>query len=166
MLFYRSANAPKFVPMHVRRVRSLSLIALSAYPAGGVLLLLAGETGMMVSVLGYGLMLAALIAFAGIVSTGVQRITSENKALLDPLELELRQKAYSMAYHLFASGVIIAAFYAQIAIDSNEKLGLWLPASSDHWSAVMWGAIITLLVLPSACLAWSMPLDVEDEAET
>ena len=114
---------------------------------------------------GYSLIAIALLAFAGIASTGVQRITAEQKAHLDPLELELRQRAYSMAYQIFTAVAALAALYFMMAMDASKKLMLWVPTTGDHWSGILWAILLMAFVLPTACLAWRMPL-TEDDAES
>lgn len=165
MIFYRGPNDNGPRRMRVVRARWLSVAALALYPAGALLHLFdpsAALDGWDWG--GYALILAALLAFAGLVGTGVQRIAADETARLDDVERDMRRKAYSQAYHGVAAILLIGVFYMEFAHDVQGRLGLWAPASGDEWNAVMWGALLLVFVLPTACLAWSMPArEIEED---
>ena len=165
MLFYRTSKEARFVPMHVRRVRILSVLSLVAYPVGAMMVAVWGERQVPLQLVGYGLIFISLVAFAGIVSTGVQRITAEQRRNLDSLELELRQQAYAMAFHILATIGALSTLYCMIAIDASDKIPLWVPTTSDHWNGIFWAIMVAVFVLPTACLSWRMPVeDTEADA--
>ena len=159
MIFWRkSKTEDASIPMKVQRVRFLSVLALIAYPVGAVTNLIGSiNEWVPVELTGFLLIFIALFAFVGIVGTGVQRIAGEESAQLDPVELELRQKTYARAYHYVGAVFLLAILYLGIATDSQDSFGLWVPSSFDHWSAIMWGAILLVMVLPTALLSWSLP---------
>ncbi len=165
MIFFRSSAKPGPRPMHVRRVRWLSILALTAYPAGSLIVLNAGEANEGLAAMGYAVVLLAVAAFLGIISTGVQRITAEQKQHLDSEELLLRQQAYSRSFHVIGSAALLSVLYLQLAEDAKEKIDLWTPSTSDHWTAIMWGAILFIYITPALILSWSLPaqeIDGED----
>lgn len=113
---------------------------------------------------GLGLVTLSVLCFAIIVSTGLQRITFNSKHKLDELELSLRQKAYSRAYHVLGVIVLLGLFYLDVASDTESTMDLWTPSVGDHWQMILWGGILYTMVLPTALLAWSMPTEeVEDD---
>ena len=159
MIFYRKPmKEGASLPMRVKRVRVLSLLALVTYPVGAILALLGDLNDVAAFAVG-GLLLVfvALVAFVGMVGTGVQRIAGEEDAKLDPVEMDLRHRTYSRAYNYVSSAFLVALLYLAIASDTQDSIGLWVPSTFDHWSGVMWGGILLVMVLPTAILSWSLP---------
>lgn len=164
MIFYRSAHDTGPKPMRVSLVRWASVAALVTYPVGAVLGLIGdAQDNKAVWLAGMALTLCTIICFIAIVGTGVSRIAAEERKHLDPLELELRQKAYSRAYHVLGVVALIAVFYMQVAADMEAKFTLWRPTTSEHWQGVMWGALLYVFMLPTTLLAWSLPLEEIDD---
>lgn len=167
MIFYRikeESTGPR--PMQVRRVRWLGLLSLLAYPVGCAVLVLGGEEASLAYLLaGYGTCLVALLAFAGVVSTGVQRIAAEERQHLDSLELDLRQKAYSRSFHIIGSALLLGVFYMILSGDLLGELPLWRPVTSEDWTGIMWGVVLLVSLTPTVVLAWTMPTEeIEPEA--
>lgn len=164
MIFYRSNSQTGPRRMNVLRVRVLSIVVLAGYIAGTLLVLSGGQADApAVKLGGYGLIALALFAFAGMVGTGVQRIAGEEAKMLDPLELEMRQKAYARSFHVSGVVLALAAFYLQIAGDLSDRMPLWVPSTSDHWSAVMWGILLLHFVVPTLILSWNLPVEEVEE---
>lgn len=168
MMFYkRPAGSPSKLAMHVRRVRWVSLMSLVLYPAGCLMVLAASFNGdRALEIAGLVLILLAVLCFALVVGTGVQRILGESRAELDELEIQLREKAYASAYHIFAGLVSVAVLYVTIASGAREDLNLWIPSNYDQWTAVLWGVLLSAMILPTAVLAWRLPPSepTDDEA--
>lgn len=154
-LFYRgkSGEAPS-LPVWIMRLATTA--ALTLYPAGCLAHLYGA------SFAGYGLMFGALIAFAVIAPSSMQRIVGEETKMLDEMELDLRRRAHAFAYQVFGATILVGILYLGIASDA-DRIGLWAPSSWDHWSALLWGAIIWSVVLPTAYLAWAGPAPVAEE---
>lgn len=128
MIYYRALQRSR--DLSIDAVRLLSATSLAAYPAGALLL--------------------ALIAFAPLIGSSVQRIVGEDAKVLDEYELRLRGRALSVCYAAFTALALLLVAYAAIASDR----GLWLPASYDQFSAVFWGIFLYASVLPTALLSW------------
>ena len=147
MIYYRALQRSR--DLSIDAVRLLSATSLAAYPAGALLLAL-GPPSLGRAVGGYGLILLALIAFAPLIGSSVQRIVGEDTKVLDEYELRLRGRALSVCYAAFTALALLLVAYAAIASDR----GLWLPASYDQFSAVFWGIFLYASVLPTALLSW------------
>lgn len=148
MIYYRNAQTPPR-DLPVRSVRLLSLCALGAYPAGGLVLVLAPSTLATVTA-GYALIVAAVACIFPLLSSSMQRIVGEEVGMLDEYELKLRSKAMNLAYSLFSGFVLLTTIYAALASD----FGLWVPDSYDDFNGLFWGAFIYAVVLPVAVLGW------------
>ena len=166
MIFYRS-NKVKDGPgsLNVKSVRWLSIAALTLYPTGAITTLVGGiYNEKVLELLGYGGIFGALVCATGIVGSGLQRITAEEKDKLDEMELSLRQRATASAYHMFGAVVLLGVMYLGIASDSGARFTFWMPTNFDHWNAIIWGLILLLAVLPTSVLAWTLPADeIEDD---
>ncbi len=172
MFFYRGKthHTPK---RSTATMRIATLTALLAYPAGAIMQLvfpdMSPEPGLTWGEgAGFALMILALAAFCVIAPSHLQRIVGEQAKHLDEFEMELRRKSYAFAYWVFAGMTVLAALYMGLAADSGGEglITLWAPTSYDHWNAILWGAVLYAIVLPTAYLAWAgpAPLD-EDPAE-
>jgi hypothetical protein len=147
MIFYRSAQGSRDVSIPL--VRTLSTTSLVAYPAGALLLAL-GPDALATSLAGYGLILLALIAYAPLTGSSVQRIVGEETKLLDEYELRLRGRALSASYATFTGLALLLVLYAAIASDK----GLWVPDGYEAFNGVFWGIFLYASVLPTALLSW------------
>ena len=134
-------------------MRALTGFVLLAYPAGAVVQLVMPDTtpepGLVAGeIAGFALILLALLAFAFIAPSSLQRIVGEQSKHLDEFEMELRRRANALAYQIFSALTLVGLLYFGIASDS-ERLPLWMPGSFDHWNAIMWAAILYAFVLPT-----------------
>jgi hypothetical protein len=174
MPFYYRGQSDR-APVRSRlAMRITTLAALSAYPAGCVLQILFPDTtpgpGLTVGEgVGYALLAVSLLAFAFIAPSWLQRIVGEETKRLDEFEMDLRRRAYTFSYSVFAALAVLFAIYMALSVDLAEsgKLQLWVPVTYDHWNAIFWGAMLYAFVLPTAWLAWAGPApmaDVEDAA--
>jgi hypothetical protein len=161
MLFYRSpANTAGAAGPSLRTIRTLTLIALLAYPIGGLVLALGpdGAGGLFLhEAAGLALITLALICAAPVLGSRLQRIVGDEPRQLDEWELQQRHRAMSSAYALSMGLVCAALFYAAVASD----FGWWLPRSYDAFNAIFWGVFLYATLLPTAFLAWRLD---EDEA--
>lgn len=164
MIFYRSSKTDAAnIPMRVRRVRYLSLLAMAAYPLGCVTnLYFSMKENVFGEMFGYVLIFGALICAGIVVMTGVQRIIGDEIKGLDPIELELRRGAYAKAYHIATAIMLLGLVYLGMAFDTG-KIKLWVPSDFDHWNAIIWGGALIATLLPTAILAWSLPLEEVDD---
>lgn len=166
MFYYRKSENPAQISPWM--MRGLTGFGLLAYPAGAIIQLVMPDTTpepglVMGEIAGFGLILLALLAFAFIAPSSLQRIVGEQAGKLDEFELDMRRRANAMAYQIFTVLTFLGLLYFGIASDS-ERLNLWMPSSFDHWNAIIWAAILYAFVLPTAVLAWIAPAPVlEDE---
>jgi MFS family permease len=157
MIYYRSPQAqPR--DLSVSTVRGLSLGALFAYPAGGLLLALAPST-LVTTVAGYALIVVAVGCIVPLLSSSMQRIVGEEVGMLDEYELKLRSKAMNLAYSMFSAIVLLTMVYAAVASD----FGLWVPDDYDGFNGLFWGAFVYAVVLPVAVLSWLVDSSFGDE---
>jgi formate hydrogenlyase subunit 3/multisubunit Na+/H+ antiporter MnhD subunit len=122
---------------------------LASYPAGALLLAL-GPDALKTSLLGYGLILLALITYAPLIGSSLQRIVGEELQKLDEFELRLRGRAMGIAFAVFTGLVLLLVLYAAIASDT----GTWFPTNYDEFNGVFWGVFLYATVLPIAVLSW------------
>lgn len=71
-------------------------------------------------------------------------------AQLDERQVQVRNRAYRLAYSGVAGGFMLLMLYYAFAVDKN----LWLPKNWDEASVIVWLVIFTALTLPSSILAW------------
>lgn len=160
--FYRSRSA-RIVERSPAVKRLATTIALAAYPAGALLMVLSPETGSPAAVwgdiAGLVLIVVSLFAFATFAASRLQRIAGEEKGKLDEFEMELRHKARAFAYNVFTALVLLGVVYLGIASDMNAsgRAVLWVPQGYDHWNGVFWGVLLYAFVLPTAWLSWTLP---------
>jgi hypothetical protein len=153
-------------------MRIATLTALLAYPAGCVIQLAfpdttpdPGLTGGEIA--GFTLLAVSILAFCFIAPSWLQRIVGEEAKRLDEFEMDLRRRAYTFSYSVFAGLAVLFAIYMALSVDlaDSGKLQLWVPVTYDHWNAIFWGAMLYAFVLPTAWLAWAGPalLDHADD---
>jgi len=150
-------------------MRIATLAALIGYPAGCVTQLLFPDTspepGLTAGeAAGFALIGVALLAFGFIAPSWLQRIVGEESKKLDEFEMDLRRRAYTFSYQLFAGLTVLFAIYMALSVDlaGSGKLQLWTPSTYDHWNAIFWGAMLYAFVLPTAWLAWAGPAPLGD----
>jgi hypothetical protein len=164
MIFYRSpASAGNAAGPSLLTVRMLTLVALVAYPIGGLIMALGpdGKGGLFPhEAAGLALITLALLCAAPVLGSRLQRIVGDEAKKLDEWELQLRHKAMSSAYALSMGLVCAGLFYAGVASDA----GWWLPRSYDAFNAIFWGVFLYATLLPTAFLAWR--LDEDEAAES
>lgn len=141
--------------LSVKAARLTATLALTAYPAGA--LILAFSSGPVRSVLGFGLLLFCLVAASFVLASPVYRIVGGQAQPLDEYQLVLRLKALGTSYSILAVLLLIAIFYAAVAADR----GSWVPSTYGEYNAIFWGALLYAVLLPSAVLAWQLGRDDE-----
>jgi hypothetical protein len=163
MIFYRSAvSTGGAAGPSIQTLRVLTTVALTAYPAGALIRLLApqDDAGRLVGLIaGFGLILVALIAATPVMGSRLQRIVAEQSSRLDEMELHLRHRAMTWSYSVLSAALLLAIMYSAVASDA----GLWVPASYDEWNGMFWGAFLYVTLLPTAFLAWTMNAAEEEE---
>ena len=172
MSIYFRTKSGSARPRSLPTMRMATSTVLLAYPLGALTMVLMPDTtpepGLVIGeIIGFALILLALIAFTVIAPSQFQRITGEEGRQLDERELDLRRKAYTFAYQVFAGIVLVAIMYMGFADDllGSRGLVLWAPTTFDHWNAIFWGAAIYAFVLPTAYLSWTMPAPPVDDDE-
>lgn len=156
MIFYRSPHKPRELP--VTTARTLSLGSLVAYPVGA-LVLTVGPATLATSLVGYALIVGALIACAPLLGSSLQRVVGEEVKVLDEFELRLRGRAMGIAYAVFTGLTLLAVMYAAVASDK----GGWFPKSYGEFSGLFWGVFLYSVVLPIAALSWIVEPSFNDE---
>ena len=147
MIFYRSNEA--LSDRSLQTVRLCSAVSLLSYPIGALTLAL-GPDAINTSILGYGLILLALVAYAPLIGSSIQRIVGEEVKVLDEFELRLRGRALSLSYATYTVLMLLGVMYAAIASDK----GGWFPDSYEEFNGVFWGIFLYASVLPTAILSW------------
>ena len=150
MIYARTDSDPKGLQLSRGAVRAISTAALAGYPAGALTLRFAPES-LANSLVGYSLILLALVMTALLSGSSVQRIASEERSKLDEYELALRNRALGFCYACFTGLTLLAVLYAGIASDA----GGWVPTSYEEFNGLFWGVFLYATVLPSAFLAWT-----------
>lgn len=147
MLNMRSNNGSE--ERSVGITRTCTAVSLIAYPCGALMLALGPDT-LAMKLVGYGLIVLALVACAPLSGTWLQRIVGEETKQLDEYELRLRGRALSAAYMVLSVLVLLLVIYAAIAIDK----GFWVPSSYDAFNGLFWGVFLYASILPTALLSW------------
>ncbi|MEO1039161.1 MAG: hypothetical protein AAFX09_06410 [Pseudomonadota bacterium] len=172
MTFFYRGPSGRIPARSADLMRLATSVALIAYPLGCLIQLIFPDTSPEAGLSwgeggGFALIILALFAFVIIAPSQLQRITGEEAKALDEFEINLRRRAYTFAYQVFAAIVLVGILYTAIAVDTldSDRFTLWVPTSYDHWNAVFWGAVLYAFVLPTAYLAWTAPAPIEDEVE-
>ena len=124
----------------------------------GALVLRSSGTGLQ-SILGYSLILTALICVASLIKSALQRIVAEVPSELDEFELGLRSRAMNLAYATFTAFTLLGVVYAAIASDH----GVWVPATYEDFNGLFWGVFLYAVILPVAVLSWLVDPSFETE---
>jgi hypothetical protein len=151
MIYARSTTNPRGLELSTSAARSVSTTALIAYPAGALILRFGPDT-LAGSLMGYGMILVAVVMAALLSGSTVQRIAAEEPAKLDEFELALRAKALGFSYACLSALVLASLFYAGVAVDA----GGWVPTAYDEFNGLFWGVFLYANVLPSAVIAWKL----------
>jgi hypothetical protein len=163
MIFYRSpASEAGAAGPSVTTLRTLTAVALAAYPAGALIRTFAPDTPgwqMFALIAGFGLILLSLIAATPVMGSRLQRIVADEGGRLDEMEMQLRHKALSWSYGVLSGALLLFIVYLAIASDSD----LWRPSGYEEWNGLFWGAFLYVTLLPTARLAWTM--DAADDGE-
>ncbi|MEO7564502.1 MAG: hypothetical protein ABIR63_05890 [Sphingomicrobium sp.] len=153
MLYYRPASGGKALSLGT--VRTLTAAALFAYPAGA--LIREFGSGVIAPIVGFALIVVALMSTAALMGSSIQRIVGEQVELLDEFELKLRNRAVGSAYKLLSLLILLAVIYAAIASDQQW----WIPHTYGEFSGLFWGAFLYCALLPSVFLTWIVePSDI------
>ncbi|MBI1186687.1 MAG: hypothetical protein GC206_05050 [Alphaproteobacteria bacterium] len=157
-MFYRSARHPFGRAVSRRSARALVIALYILYPLGCVLRLrpFSDAFGGAADIAGLLLIAAALLVFAVLAGSSLQRQAQEPEDKLDERESAERNRAAYWSYSAFAGLVVAGATYMMIATDLVEsgKATLWTPQTGDHWNAVVGGLVLLGMTLPAAVLAW------------
>jgi hypothetical protein len=159
MIFYRSpASAGAAAGPSIRTIRTLTAVALTAYPAGAITYAFAPD-GLPAFIIGFGLILVSLVAATPVLGSRLQRIVADESKQLDEMEMHLRQRALSWSYSVLSAALLLMVMYGAIA----EDVGGWTPDSYEHWNGIFWGAFLYVTLLPATRLAWTM--DAAEDAD-
>lgn len=158
-MFIPTKSNPNGRVLQTRTIRSLIIGLYVLYPAGCILQLMP-ETlggGAWAAIAGLALVVAALIIFAVLAGSSLQRQTQEPETLLDERERSERNRASYHAHAVFSAIVLAGAFYMMISTDLalNGKLDIWRPTLGAHWNAIFGGLILLSFTLPGAMIAFS-----------
>ena len=157
-MFVRSKRYPLGKSFPSSALRAMFAGVYILYPLGCVLQLVSTDEsfGLAGDVAGLLMVASALLIFAVLAGSSLQRQSQELEAMLDERELAERNRAAYGAHSIFAGLVLLGVIYMMIARDLiiNQKLILWLPETGDHWNAIFWGLLLAALTLPGAVLAW------------
>lgn len=151
-------------------IRTAVTTALVAYPLGCLAMLLLPDKW---EIVGGSLIVVSAIAFICALPSSLSRIAFVPQVFrfvdgtnpLDELEAELRRRSQAFAFQVFSVLALGGIMYLVVASDRvNAGEGnLWLPRVDDHWLAILFGALIYVLLLPLAYLAWKLPKPVVDD---
>lgn len=157
-MFIRSKSHPFGRQLSTRTVRMLLIGLYVLYPLGCVLQLIGPEqgSGTTLSLAGLAAVTAALLSFAVLAGSSLQRQTQEPENLLDERERHERNRASFQAHSVFSGVVLIGVLYMMLTTDmaNNDKLHLWRPTDGAHWNAIFGGLILLSFTLPGAVIAF------------
>ncbi|MFN4024435.1 MAG: hypothetical protein ACK4MQ_06370 [Hyphomonas sp.] len=160
-MFIRSKSHPYGRMLSNSNVRTLLVSLYLLYPAGCLLQLLpvSGEAGKWLSVIGLVLIVGALIIFAVLAGSSLQRQVQEPESELDERESAERNRAAFQAHSVFSAIVLAGVLYMMLTTDmaANDKLDLWRPTEGAHWNAIFGGLILLSFTLPGVFLAFGKP---------
>ena len=156
MIFYRASTGPR--EMSVSALRLLTAASLICYPAGAAMLAFGPDT-LANSVIGFGLILVALVCYAPLINSSIQRVVGEETKKLDEYELRLRGKAMSLTYAIFSGLVLLSVLYSAIAADK----GFWFPSTYEEFNGIFWGVFLYASILPAAVLCWIVDPSFHEE---
>lgn len=151
-------------------IRAAATTALVAYPIGCFALLLlpdnweaVGGALFMISVIGLIFALPSYLSRIAFVPQVFRFV--DGTASLDELEIDFRRRSQAFAFQVFSLITLGGIMYLVIASDivNAGEGNLWMPRVDDHWLAILFGALIYILMLPLAYLAWKLPQPVEDD---
>jgi hypothetical protein len=139
-------------------MRLFATAPLILYPIGCVARLLVGgrEGFAWIELAAFSPILLGMICFALIAPTYFQRINSDSKSKLDEYEIDLRRRAHTFAYKVFATLVLLGVLYLSVVTDAEKLSWMWKPSTEDHWEALLWGVILYTMLLPTTYLAWTV----------
>jgi small-conductance mechanosensitive channel len=159
-MYFRTRNLSTAMPPLL--ARSLFALVYLGYFVGCMLQL--GDEPAWQGIVGLLLVAASALAFAVLAGSSFQRQAQEQDSKLDERELAQRNRAAYRAFSALAVLVVLGLFYMEIANDlaASGKANFWIPTTSDHWNALMWGFLILGFTLPAAFLAWEDEPPLED----
>lgn len=157
-MFIRSKAHPYGRMLSIETVRLLIMSLYLLYPLGCLLQLapVSGDAGKWLAVGGLLMVVAALVAFAVLAGSSLQRQVQEPESELDERESSERNRAAFQAHSVFSAIVLMGVMYMMLTTDMAEadKLDLWRPATGAHWNAIFGGLILLSFTLPGAMLAF------------
>lgn len=157
-MFIRSKAHPYGRMLSIETVRLLIILLYLFYPLGCILQLapVSGDAEKWLAVGGLLLVVAALIAFAVLAGSSLQRQVQEPESELDERESSERNRAAFQAHSVFSAIVLMGVLYMMLTTDMAEagKLDLWRPVTGAHWNAIFGGLILLSFTLPGAVLAF------------
>lgn len=153
-------------PASIFRLKLASVIALACYPLGAIIRAIFPADGFGPGELaGFGLIILSVIGFAMLSGSYFHRLVKAEEGL-DERELQIRNRAFKRSYRVFCALTFLLLLYLFIATgDRGETPSFWVPSINDHWNAILWGAFLYALTLPSAFLVWTeKPLESDASA--
>jgi H+/gluconate symporter-like permease len=166
-MFIPSKSNPAGRVISTGTLRSLIIGLYTLYPLGCVLQMLPESWGgsNWLTIIGLVLIVTALVIFAVLAGSSLQRQTQERENLLDERERSERNRASYQAHAVFSAIVLAGVMYMMISTDLalNDKLHVWRPTIGAHWNAIFGGLILLSFTLPGAILAFSRKGDPESD---
>jgi H+/gluconate symporter-like permease len=157
-MFIRSKAHPYGRMLSIETIRLLIIALYFLYPLGCLLQLapVSGDAGKWLAAGGLLMVVAALIAFAVLAGSSLQRQVQEPESELDERESSERNRAAFQAHSIFSAIVLMGVLYMMLTTDMAEagKLDLWRPITGAHWNAIFGGLILLSFTLPGAMLAF------------
>ena len=156
MIYYRANVEGAKQGVGPATARLLCLAALGLYPAGALVYALGPP---LANVAGLMMILLSVLAAAPVLGSRFQRIVAEQTPRLDEFEMQLRLRATTAAYGMFAALVLAGVVYGALAAD----FGWWIPRTYNEFNGLFWGVFLYATLLPTAVLVWSPELAEHDE---
>lgn len=166
MMYYRNPRGTGPTLWNPARMRFLTTAPLVLYPFGCLALLILGTERPgphLLDIIGFVPIILALACFIFLMPSYLQRVAGEEVSQLDEFELDMRRRAHTFAHHIFGGLTLLGLFYMFVVSDAERLSGLWRPTTGEHWNAIFGGALLAVLTLPSAYLAWKMPPPAAEE---
>jgi hypothetical protein len=88
------------------------------------------------------------------------KVANGSESSLDERQIRVRNLAYTEAYRIVAGAFALGVIYSGTAYQQ----GYWLPTGWGQIDSIIWGVLLSVILLPPAFIAWTEP-DFPDELE-
>ena len=144
MTTQRKSTLPQPAKMRVTLARISSTGAIASYALAAIMFFYGFSNA------GFGFVALTLLMCCLLLGTGVYRIAGGKPE--DEFEKSILYKASYYSYAIVGGGLIIGIFAFSVLVDSKA-----IDHFEDPSSFILYGAILIVMVVPAACVAWLLP---------